>query len=219
MEKKYLIYKHTNIKNKKVYIGQTSFANPEKRWGVNGEKYKTCTYFYHAILKYGWDNFTHEILERDLSQEEASNKEKYYIRLYKSNKKEYGYNLTTGGEKQKKLSPLAIQKMSKAKKGIPLSEEHKKNISKAMSGNKNPNYGKKCSDDIRKKISDKKSKPIQCIETGIIYKNKTEAAKAVGLKSPRSIMSALKEQWRTAGKSKDGTIKYHWIYANKEVRE
>lgn len=57
MNKTYLVYKHTNTINNKVYIGQTSFANPEQRWGINGEKYKTCPYFYHAILKYGWGNF------------------------------------------------------------------------------------------------------------------------------------------------------------------
>ena len=104
MDKKYLIYKHTNKINNKVYIGLTSYDNTEKRWGVNGEKYKTCTYFYHAILKYGWNNFNHEVLETNLSQEEACEKEKYYIDLYNSNHEEYGYNLTSGGERNKKLS-------------------------------------------------------------------------------------------------------------------
>lgn len=52
----------------------------------------------------------------------------------------------------------------------------------------------------------------------VMDKNKTEAAIAVGLKSPRSIMSALKENWRTAGKSEDGKIRYHWVYFS-EVRE
>lgn len=218
MDEKYLVYKHTNKINNKVYIGLTSYDNPEKRWGVNGEKYKTCTYFYHAILKYGWNNFSHEVLETNLSQEEACEKEKYYINLYNSNHEEYGYNLTSGGERNKKLSSSSREKMSKAKKGLSLSEEHRKNISKAMAGCNNPNYGKKCSEGTKKKISDKNSKPIQCVETGIIYKNKTEAAIAVGLKSPRSIMSALKENWRTAGKSEDGKIRYHWVYFS-EVRE
>ena len=218
MDKKYLIYKHTNKINNKVYIGLTSYDNPEKRWGINGEKYKTCTYFYHAILKYRWNNFNHEVLETNLSQEEACEKEKYYIDLYNSNHEEYGYNLTSGGERNKKLSSSSREKMSKAKKGVSLSEEHRKNISKAMAGCNNPNYGKKCLEGTKNKISDKNSKPIQCVETGVIYKNKTEAAIAVRLKSPRSIMSALKENWRTAGKSEDGKIRYHWVYFS-EVRE
>lgn len=87
-----------------------------------------------------------------------------------------------------------------------------KNLSKANAGCNNPNYGKKCSEETKKKIGNKNSKSIQCVETGVIYKNKTEAAAAVGLKSPRSIMSALKESWRAAGKSDDGKVQYHWIY-------
>lgn len=218
MDKTYLVYKHTNTINNKVYIGQTSFANPEQRWGANGEKYKSCPYFYHAILKYGWQNFSHEVLERGLSQDEANEKERFYIKLYKSNQEECGYNLTSGGEKRKELSPISRQKMSQAKKGIPLTEEHKKNISKAIAGEKNPNYGKKCSEEAKRKISNKNSRAIQCVETGIVYKNKEEAAIAVGLKSPRSIMSALTESWRTAGRDKNNNVRYHWIYFS-EVKE
>lgn len=33
----YTVYKHTNLINNKVYIGQTSYSNPEQRW-VNMDK-------------------------------------------------------------------------------------------------------------------------------------------------------------------------------------
>ena len=65
--KTYTIYKHTNIINNKSYIGQTC-QDVKKRWG-NGLGYKTCPIFYQAILKYGWDNFTHEILEENLTED------------------------------------------------------------------------------------------------------------------------------------------------------
>ena len=45
--------------------------NPEQRW-QNGKHYKTCPYFYNAIEKYGWDNFEHIILQKNLSQEQAN---------------------------------------------------------------------------------------------------------------------------------------------------
>lgn len=217
MEKKYLVYKHTNIINNKVYIGQTSKSLKE-RSGNNGRHYSHSTYFYSAICKYGWENFVHEILEDNLTLKEAIEKERYYIKLYRSNETNYGYNLTSGGEKQKEYSKISKQKMSLAKKGKPLSLEHRKNISRAIMGEHNPNYGKTCSEEIKQKIRDKKSKAIQCIETGVVYKNKAEAAEAVGLKSPRSIMSALKDPWRTAGKDKETNIRYHWKYFS-EVRE
>ena len=77
---------------------------------------------------------------------------------------------------------------------------------------KNPNYGKHCSEETKQKISNKNSRPIQCVETGIIYKNRIEAARAVGLKNHRSITEALRDEWRTAGKDKEKNIRYHWKY-------
>ena len=94
------VYKHTNKINGKSYIGITS-RNPEERWGKNGGNYrgvkgKHCC-FYNAILKYGWDNFTHDILINGLTKSEACAKEKELIVFYNS-KAPYGYNLTNGGE-------------------------------------------------------------------------------------------------------------------------
>lgn len=91
--KTYCIYKHT-LPNQKVYIGQT--CDTKRRW-------RACNYvgncfFYNAIQKYGWENITHEILEDNLTLEEANEKEKYYIALYQSTNSQYGYNLRAGGE-------------------------------------------------------------------------------------------------------------------------
>lgn len=72
---KWCVYKHTSP-SKGVYIGITK-QNPVIRWS-NGSGYKRNPYFYKAIQKYGWDNFKHEILFSNLTQEEA---EKSYLRL------------------------------------------------------------------------------------------------------------------------------------------
>lgn len=93
--KKYCVYKHTNLINQKVYIGITS-DNPNSRW-KNGRGYKNQPYFWSAITKYGWENFKHEILFDNLSEEEACQKEIELISFYNTRDKEFGYNISLGG--------------------------------------------------------------------------------------------------------------------------
>ena len=48
--KKYIVYKHTNNINGKIYIGITS-TSLEKRSGKDGANYRKNTLFYRAIEK------------------------------------------------------------------------------------------------------------------------------------------------------------------------
>ena len=82
--------------NQKVYIGITS-QEPQRRW-QNGKGYIGSTLFYNAILKYGWDGFEHIILFSGLTKEDAFEKEVELIALYKSNNREFGYNIAPGGK-------------------------------------------------------------------------------------------------------------------------
>jgi hypothetical protein len=88
------VYKHTSPSNK-VYIGMTT-VQPEERWN-NGWGYKKQPFF-NAILKYGWENFQHEILKDSLTLQEALDLERYYIALYNSTDRTKGYNIEIGGE-------------------------------------------------------------------------------------------------------------------------
>lgn len=104
--KNYFVYIHTNLVNGKVYVGKCA-RNPSYRWGMNGSGYLRCSrghtkadqrHFASAIKKYGWDNFKHEILYKNLTAEEASQVEKMMIAKFESNKPTKGYNMTIGGE-------------------------------------------------------------------------------------------------------------------------
>ena len=109
-EKKFSVYMHINKINNKRYIGITSQI-PKKRWQSNGNGYRTQLYFYNAIKKYGWDNFEHEILYQELSQNDAESMEIALISKYKSNNSEYGYNISKGGG-------ILVYSCSRAKKKI-----------------------------------------------------------------------------------------------------
>jgi hypothetical protein len=54
-------------------------------------------YFSRAIHKYGWENFTKEILIDDVPEEDLDNLEINYIAFYNSFNRENGYNRTKGG--------------------------------------------------------------------------------------------------------------------------
>lgn len=105
----YKIYCHTTPSGKK-YIGITK-QDLTHRFGKSGEKYKRCTAFWKAIEKYGWNNIKHEVIDNAFSLEEANEKEKFYIKLYKTNDKNYGYNCTIGGDGVSGWKPTEEQRI------------------------------------------------------------------------------------------------------------
>jgi len=140
----FCVYKIKNLVNGKLYIGKT--CNPDERWHdhLTAAKYKkdSCP-IHRAINKYGEDNFEFSIIEEYESDEKALSGEVFWIAEHKTNISKYGnqfgYNLTDGGE---------------GVAGLIHTEESKRKMSEAVMGEKNHNYGKPKSDEIKRKISD-----------------------------------------------------------------
>lgn len=91
----YSVYIHTNRTNGKVYIGITSMS-PKRRWH-RGSGYAQQKRFCNAIKHYGWDGFEHDVIETNLTKEEAERDEELLIAAYKANDMRYGYNIENGG--------------------------------------------------------------------------------------------------------------------------
>lgn len=147
----YTVYKHISPSNK-VYIGITS-RKPNRRWSA-GKGYDNNDYFTKAINKYGWNNFKHEILFENLTKEEAEEKEIELIAFYKSDVRQYGYNIQHGGSSRGKHSEETKRKIGEANKGRKPwsygnhhSEETKKKLSII-------NTGTKASEETKKKLSE-----------------------------------------------------------------
>ena len=181
VEKLFIIYKHTSPSNK-VYIGITQ-QKIHKRF-QNGMGYKHNKYFSKAIQKYGWNNFKHEILFDNLSKEEVFKKEIELIAYYKSNNREFGYNLSSGGEFNVP-SEDGIKNLIKINTGKRLSKETKSKISQTQKGRIISNETK-----IKMSLSHKglirseshkinnaiaKYKKVRCIETNEIFDSMKEA--------------------------------------------
>lgn len=94
------IYTFINKINGKRYIGQsTDIGRRYYQHSINSLNSNTLeynSYFYKAIRKYGFSNFSFEILE-ECEEEKLNEREKYWIEFFNSNNQEFGYNLTEGG--------------------------------------------------------------------------------------------------------------------------
>jgi group I intron endonuclease len=121
-----IIYKATNNKNGKVYIGQTiDTLVKRKNSHKNPDKKRKKSYFYNSIKKYGWENFEWEILEYCDSKDELDQTEIFYIWFYCSLNKKYGYNIRDGGARGKQAES-SKKKSSKSHKGLPVWNKGKK---------------------------------------------------------------------------------------------
>lgn len=176
-ERKYTVYMHTNKINNKSYVGITS-QSVERRWGNGGCRYKRNKHFWNAIQKYGWDNFDHDILFSNLSNEDACKIEKALICLFMTQDPAMGYNQASGGEVNYgfHLSDEAKRKLSESHKGMFDGENNpmyaispkermdestynnwKKNIQERMSSEetkeklRQANIGKKYSEEVNAK--------------------------------------------------------------------
>lgn len=233
----YSVYMHITP-SAKIYIGITQ-QDINKRW-KNGYGYKN-SYFGNAVKKYGWDNISHHVIISGVNKEFAMEMEKYFINLYQTTDKNIGYNQTTGGEipqitedVKKKISdgnkkfwkehPEVVKRIAEKRKGIQFSEEHKRKLSEAKKGKKqpkemiakrvakltgegNPFYGKRLPEQTIKNAIEKNRKEVISIDE---YGNKTtyysisEAAKHFGIR-PQSISIAIKKKSKSKG--------YYWQYA------
>lgn len=156
-DRHYCVYVHISPSGK-MYIGQTG-QKPERRWkngagylSVENGKYKQPM-FAHAILKYGWDNFQHEIIANNLTKEEADSFEKLLIEKFDTINDEYGYNCREGGSNGG-ISEEARKKISNAHKGSIVSDDTKRKISESLKGENHYLYGKHLTDETKKKLSD-----------------------------------------------------------------
>lgn len=141
MSKDFIVYEHKNKINNKRYIGITC-QDVKKRW-KRGSSYSKKSKIYNAIKKYGWDSFEHNILYKNLSQEEAEQKEIELIAKYQTTNSKYGYNIQNGGFHNGKFTEETKLKISKAKKGTKMSEIARKHMSESRKGKLHWNYGKK----------------------------------------------------------------------------
>lgn len=127
-----VIYVITNLINGKQYIGKTT-ANPESywRWHISNSNRGIDKILYHAMRKYGTENFSFKIIANISAENYAeinellNLEEKKQIKIYDTYQN--GYNCTLGGD---------------GLCGIVRSAEFRENLSRIKTGVRRPEWVK-----------------------------------------------------------------------------
>lgn len=206
MEKKYVVYIHTNMINNKVYIGITC-QKPEYRWHKDGSGYKDNQHFWKAIQKYGWENFRHDIVFKGLTKEQACETEIKLIKEKRANNAEFGYNIGRGGEgidpeitatlwKRKGYRKFASERMREAWKDV---SKRKRRSNAAKERWSDPDFKSK----VRESIKQSCRSSVKCVETGETFSNICDAENKYNL-NHSNICRAIRTGYKCGG--------YHWAY-------
>lgn len=219
------IYILNNIKNNKKYVGQTTRLS-NKRIKSHIRKKSIIGL---ALKKYGEESFQKFIFfvpEFLLDDFEVELIKKLDCISPK------GYNLDSGGNKNKHHCNETKKKISESHKGKIIgkvhSEEWKNKLSKRMSGKNNPQYGKKYTKETKEKMSNSQSgkhigiknamygrkgklspqsKKIICVETKEVFDSIVEAGLHFNIKCNSCISLCCTGKRKTSGG-------YHWRYYN-----
>jgi len=154
------IYKTTNLISGKIYIGQETNFN--RYYYGSGLKIKK------AIKKYGKSNFNKEIICYCENKIDMDEKEKFFIKAFDVTNKLIGYNIAEGGEG----GPFF--------KGHHHTKKTKENMSKhrkTLVGPLSSMYGKKHSEETKKKWRENRKGKLVGPLNGMYGKTHTEMAK------------------------------------------
>jgi group I intron endonuclease len=189
----FYLYKITNLINNKIYIGQTE--SPDTRW-KNHLRYaenpdKTKQYIHYAMKKYGAQNFTFEVIAMSKNREDTNHAESILIIQYKSLDKNFGYNLTVGGDygghserTKEKLRQATLNQINE--KGHPaLGIKHSEESIEKQKATRKLNPKPYCTDDAKIKISNTLKGRKQSAE--IIEKRKIGIQKTLDAKINKQI--------------------------------
>lgn len=156
------IYKITNVKNKKFYIGSSNKVKP--RWNLHKHELRKnkhhSSYLQNSWNKYGESSFKFEVVEKCFKKN-LLEREQYFLDILKPS---FNMNMIAHNCTGRPVSKTTRDKISKGNTGKKHSEETKKKISKhrldnpliftkeirekirqSKIGNKNPMFGKKSS--------------------------------------------------------------------------
>ena len=217
------IYLVRNCVNCKVYVGKVESPKTiEKRWKDHvreGRNLKESrkkavskkiwdTHLNNAIAIYGEDVWEVKRIDDARNAEELNEKERYWIKMYDSENREKGYNMTEGGEggtfRDESVEKLRNSINAKykdnayrerQKKGVKNKRQEsnyrEKQMEQVKKRNQNPEYIKKLSTAKKRNWNDKKYRNTKTNLVKQQWKNEEIRKKAT-----EGMSKALKSKWQ-----------------------
>lgn len=158
----------------KVYLIREKSTGDIKYVGLTRQSLKMRFNSHMSRFKKPRKDYQIELIAEDLNNLEAASLESLLIEQY--DLLNTGWNTSPGSINGFSNYHSEDQKIkwSKERKGKPVSKEHAKKNRIARLGKKNSEYHKK-------RISEVKSKPVLCVETGEVFKSGRQAADKLNL--------------------------------------
>ncbi len=129
-----IVYLAKNLLNGMCYIGQTIGTLAKRKIAHKSYSiHRAKSYFHRAIKQYGWDNFEWTVLHETDNREELDLIEIQWISRLNTLAPN-GYNLESGGNRNKAISDETRRRLSMSHKGYRVSEETKRKISATQKG-------------------------------------------------------------------------------------
>lgn len=110
-----IVYQILNRVNGKSYIGQTRYHTLSRRWSPSLKKLPN-PHLAAAVKKYGPTSFNRTILAHASCQQEMDALEKFFILIYQTTDRRFGYNQQPGGLIGGTHSPETIRRISESNK-------------------------------------------------------------------------------------------------------
>jgi group I intron endonuclease len=168
-----------------------------------------------AIKKYGWENIEHKILFEGLPEDDACAIEIATIKQYKSDNKNFGYNIESGGQCSQ-LSQETKDKLRQAHLGKKATEDtrRKQHNARMQFLKNNPEYYGVLNENMQNaidKAAELKRKPVVQYDLDgnvlAVWKSTREAERALGVQHSHIAKCCNKvPKYNTAGG-------YRWEYA------
>lgn len=157
------IYKLTNTVNGKFYIGSAKDIDFRVERHFSNLRHESHC---NAHLQRAWNQYGNVFISSVLEETDEQNlliREQYYLDLFKPYLIDIGYNIgrsASGGDNltshPHRERIIAKMKASLQKRLIERTEEEKRLKSESMLGERNPNYGNKWSEEVKKRASENK---------------------------------------------------------------